>query len=130
MSLDYQIDKCENVVFTICRNTLTPDDIKASRERYRTDPDFSPDMKQLIDLRSVTAVEVTTRDWRALAKTDPFGPGARRALVGDQDLTFGVLRMYEALSERPEVAVHVFRNIDEAREWLGIGAAPFDGPQP
>ena len=120
MSLDYQIDKRVNLVLTMCRNTLTPDDIKTSREGYRANPDFSPDMKQLIDLRNVTEVAVTTSDWRALAKTDPFGPGARRALVGDQDLTFGVLRMYEALSERPDVAVHVFRKIDEACVWLGI----------
>ena len=124
MPVDYRIDKENDVVFTTARGVLTADDITAFRRRLNANSDFSPDMKQVIELLGVTEVNVTKSEWRALAKTDPFEPGALRALVGDQDITYGILRMYEMMTDRPGISVHVFRGIDEAREWLGIGTPP------
>ena len=124
MPVDYQIDRQNAVVLATARGVLAADDIMALRRRLAADPDFSPDMKQLIDLLGVTEVKLRSKDLRFLASFDPFGPGARRAFVGDQDITFGVLRMYEALTERLGTSVHVFRGIDEARESLGIGTPP------
>ena len=123
MPVDYRIDKENAVVFTTARGVLTADDIIASRRRLDANPDFSPDMKQVIELLGVTEVNVTKNEWRALAKTDPFEPGAQRALVGDRDITYGILRMYEMMTDRPGINVHVFRGMDEARVWLGIGDA-------
>ncbi len=124
MPVDYQIDRQNAVVLATARGVLAADDIMALRRRLAADPDFSPDMKQLIDLLGVTEVKLRSKDLRFLASFDPFGPGARRAFVGDQDITFGVLRMYEVLAERPGTSVHVFRDMEAAREWLGIGTTP------
>ena len=124
MPVDYQIDKQNAVVLTTARGVLTADDIMAFRRRLDANPDFSPDMKQLIELLGITEVNVTKSEWCALAKTDPFMPGALRALVGDQDITYGILRMYEMMTDRPGISVHVFRDMEAAREWLGIGVPP------
>ena len=124
MPVDYRIDKQNAVVLTTARGVLTVDDIMAFRRRLDANPDFSPDMKQLIQLLGVTEVNVTKSEWRTLAKTDPFMPGALRALVGDQDITFGILRMYEMMTDRPGISVHVFRDMEAAREWLGIDTRP------
>ena len=124
MSVDCQIDKQNALVLTTARGVLNADDIMAFRRRLAANPDFSPDMKQLIELLGVTEVKVTKTEWRALAKTDPFMPGAQRAIVGDQNITYGILRVYEMMTDRPGISVHVFRDMEAAREWLGIGAAP------
>jgi hypothetical protein len=120
MPVDYRIDKENSVVFAIASGKVTAEEILTGRSHMADDPSFSPNMKQLIDMVGVIEVAFTTKDLRVAAACDPFGPGSKRALVGDRDVTYGMARMYEALSDRPGVTAQVFRDIGEACEWLGI----------
>jgi len=49
---------------------------------------------------------------------DPSWSVKFTALVGEGDLAYGLARMYEALSDRIPTALEVFRDFDEATEWL------------
>jgi hypothetical protein len=120
MPVDYRIDKENSVVFTTASGKVTAEEILTGRSHMADDPGFSPNMKQLVDMVGVSEVAITTKDLRGVAACDPFGTGAKRALVGDRDVTFGMLRMYEVLSDRQDISVMVFRDIEEACEWLGI----------
>lgn len=83
----------------------------------RADPDFDPSMRQLSDARDAEST-VSVDDLRLLARETPFGKLSRRAVVGSSDLVFGVSRQYVAFSGPDAPVLHVFREIDEAREWL------------
>lgn len=52
-----------------------------------------------------------------------FRKNGRTALVGNQDLSFGISRMYKTLSEIEEhpLSHYVFRDIDKALAWLKTG---------
>ncbi len=49
---------------------------------------------------------------------DPSWSVKFTALVGEGDLLYGLARMYEGLAERVPTALRVFRDFDEAAEWL------------
>jgi len=73
----------------------------------------------------VAGSEVTASGVRGLARTSPFGPEARRALLASSDEIFGISRAYQA--QAPEAGrVRVFRDIGPALKWLGIDPAEID----
>ena len=53
-------------------------------------------------------------------KTDPDWGVTKWAFLASQDVTFGVARMYGALTHDYQVTTHVFRNAREADDWLGL----------
>lgn len=75
------------------------------------------------DLRGVAAFATTARPANA-----PYG---RTAVVAPRAVIFGLNRMYEVFGESIPAAFHVFRDIDEAIEWLQqvpAGKRPDDTP--
>lgn len=48
----------------------------------------------------------------------PERASARISFVAESDLGFGMLRMYETLSDNLPQEIKVFRNFSEAEEWL------------
>ena len=58
-------------------------------------------------------VQMTARH----AKEIPMPPG-RVAIVAPKDITYGVFRMYEVFRNEEPVSLRVFRDENEAVEWL------------
>jgi len=58
-----------------------------------------------------------------MAKLNPFGPGARRAVVVTNDVVFGMARMYQILTDESSDELQIFRNMDDALRWLWIADA-------
>ncbi|MBK7833709.1 MAG: hypothetical protein IPK33_23170 [Gemmatimonadetes bacterium] len=79
-----------------------------------------PDLRQLIDFRQLTSLEVTARDIRDAASAQPFTGGAMRVFVITTDELFGMARMYQILTEDTPHDLHLVRDIDEAFSLLGI----------
>ena len=73
----------------------------------------------VVDLRSVSAVRVTSDEVRALASRCGGEAVARRvAIVAESDVIFGLARMFAMLSEQVLPGVVVFRRMDLALEHL------------
>ena len=87
-------------------------------ERLSNDPDFEPDFSQLFDCRGIVKIKITSDAVRLITTKSPFSRKARRAIVADMDLVYGLARMYQMMMRDYEV--NVFRDIDEACRWLGI----------
>jgi hypothetical protein len=119
MPVDYRIDSERRIVFSTGTGAVTVQEILAYQQRLRQDPAFSADFNQLFDYRTVSAEQLRTTDIQGLAETDVFSPGSRRAFVVSEDVTFGLARMFEMFRDSNERIV-VFRNINEARRWLGL----------
>ncbi len=41
-------------------------------------------------------------------------------MLASSDISFGMMRMFAAMYERPGLVLKVFRNIEEAQAWLGL----------
>lgn len=57
------------------------------------------------------------RQLSGVARSRDAGP-SRVAIVTDNDAVFGMSRMWVTHRETPEVAGNVFRDINEARDWI------------
>ena len=88
---------------------------------------ITPSLKDepvLWDLTDANFERLPTEDFIQLAMKMKNSPesraGAKVALVGDTDLKYGMLRVYNAWldTEETSLTVNTFRSVEEARKWI------------
>jgi hypothetical protein len=86
-------------------------------------PDYDPTLNDLADLSGVGRFDVSADALRGLialfVPVDRLGHRTRLAIVAAADSVFGMARMYEMLRMDAPEEICVFRDMAEAREWLG-----------
>jgi hypothetical protein len=122
MPLEYRIEVSLRTVFTTPFGAITDPDLREHVENLRNHPEFESDFNQLFDARDVTSVELSGACVREIATARLFGEGSLRAFVVTADVAFGMARMFEMLRGDALDEIRVFRNIDDARAWLGLPA--------
>ena len=121
MPADYKIDKSQRMVFSIAYGNLTDQDVYAHLEKLRNDPDLDPSFSQLIDCTNVTHIDdLSTEGIYALSEKDPFSLGSRRAIVAPYNPELNTLRIYELLTTVHSDVVVVFKEMEEAYEFLNL----------
>ena len=120
MATSYKIDKDLEVVYSTASGVATDEEFLAHQRQLSRDPDFQPYFRQLLDGREITSLEVTPEGIRALIAGNPWGSGARRALVAADETAFGMARMFELGRPNPQDEFRVFRSMEKARAWLGL----------
>ena len=125
MPITYTIDKQRRFIQRVISGTVTSDEILASLTEILKHPDYQPGMKSLTDLRSIQHY-ASPGDVRQIANfiigRSEEVRGGKAAIVVSQDVSFGMARMLELLTESSTLSIGVFREMQEAYEWLGIEA--------
>jgi hypothetical protein len=102
MPCAYTIDLARSLVLSRGWGVLTDRELLVHVRALTADPRFARYLRQLADLRDVTDVQVTASTIiREMVRLNPFGAGARRALVVTSDVVFGMARMYQILRDEP-----------------------------
>jgi hypothetical protein len=115
----FKIDKERRLVMSTGAGVFTMTDALAHQENLLKNPDFEPNFSQLMDLTHITEVDLTSEDLRTLSQRSIFSRDSRRAILVNSDVVFGLARMFEALREYyGEEGIRVFRNLDDALEWV------------
>jgi hypothetical protein len=115
----YNIDKDRKLVMSSGAGKLTADDLMGHQDRLLKDPDFDPTYSQVIDLTHITEHHIEPEDVRDLAKRNVFSSTSRRAIVVQDDLQYGLARMFEIHRDiAGETGIRVFRDLDEALNWI------------
>ena len=77
---------------------------------------------QLYDFCDVTNFDLSGDDMRILAGQDKAAatqnPNLAIAIVGNDDLMFGLAKMWEVFVSEAALKANVFRTLEEARNWL------------
>ena len=94
--------------------------VRTHLEALHAHPGVEPDFDQLLDAREVTKVELSGACLREVATDTVFGEGSLRVFVTGSEVGFGMARMYQMLRDESPDEIRIFRNIDEARAWLGL----------
>jgi hypothetical protein len=97
--------------------------VMAELERLYASPDFRPDMNVLWDLREAKVSSISSSEVQRLTDlvAQHWGTGgkSRAAFVVSRDFEFGLSRMYGIfLESRMPTQVQVFRDINEALQWV------------
>ncbi len=121
MPTEYTIDKSQKIVFTVGYGVITDDEVYAHQEKLRDDPDFDPSFSQLVDCTGVTKADnLSTDAIYELARRHLFGAASKRAFVAPQKLVYGLIRMFQILTDDYPDELVVFRNLTEARKFLKL----------
>lgn len=120
MPFRFHIDQEADLVLTIAEGDVTAEDLIAHARALARTPDRP--LHELVDFSDRVDVTIPTEVVRNMAEflsqEDGNPPGSRLAMVAKTDAIFGMLRLFEAHREHSNVALRVFRNRDEAFDWL------------
>ena len=126
----YAIDHERQLVVSTGSGVLTTADIVAHIDRLRSDPNFDPGFRQLMDFTQVTEAQLPSDEIRRLAQITLFSSRSQRAIVvGSSPFFYGLARMYEMSlhsSGTDGAWTHVFEDLDSAKQWLGLDDPPIE----
>jgi hypothetical protein len=128
MPIEYTIDSARRLVLARGHGTLTHQDVFGYQREVWSRSEVAG-YDELMDMSAVEHIALPSTDQvRQLAhlsaSMDTPGSASRFAIVAPQHLAFGLGRMYEAyrsLEERSTKEVSVFRSMEEALAFLGLG---------
>ena len=93
------------------KSHLSQSDAKFKKYRY-----------SLSDYTKVTQLDVSSSDVGLVAKlcekASVTNPNIVVAVVADNDITFGMSRMWEILSDKTNWGIMVFRKREDAEKWI------------
>jgi hypothetical protein len=114
----YFIDTANRSVSVKFTKKLTFGDIENYASALCADPQFDPTFSEIVDLRDVKEVALSTQELMALADlVDPFSPRARRAFVAHSPAQVNAAHLHRVL--RSEASnFRVFFSMDEAEQWI------------
>jgi len=128
MPINYRFESSPSVLFVEMRGIITDEELLQYAKTATTDVEIPASYHELIDLRGVEVPEVSTDTLRRVAATfrdaEREPEGVKVAFVASSDAAFGMARMYQVFRTGSEAAFHVFREMGEARVWLGLSAEP------
>jgi hypothetical protein len=122
MPCSYKIYKQRRLIFTTVSGEVTFAEAVANEDRLYGDPDFDPTFAHLIDGTQVTKTKISASELSTLARRTRIAPQSRTALVVTSTVLYGLARMFQAYLEvsRSSESLTVFKELDKAKEWLGI----------
>ena len=124
MPLHYRIDQKREIVFITADGIITDADLLTHLDDIENDSDFHPSFNRLNDYRAVESLDVTGAGVRALAsRVDASEASCRRAIVVSTELAYGMARMFQILTDDKPATIEVFKDMAEARKWLGLDSA-------
>ena len=114
------------IVLTV-EGDVSESDIEDYVERIRADPAADAGFDELVDLRALERPSLppqVLRQWARHFRDAGPVPPHRMAIVASAEAIFGMSRLYQMEREDESLQIQVFREMDEARAWLGLDRPP------
>ena len=123
MILNTIIDTNINIVIHTAYGKFGPDDVKHILNGLINNTDFKKDMNVVWDFREVSDINFTADELkRIVVHTEDYllhrSSGYKLALVSDNDLIFGLARMFMVYCEHLPINITILRSMDEAMQWV------------
>lgn len=125
MTIESYVRPEHNLVVFTHTGRVPDDEFLAFYESFFESGTFKPPMKLLVDLRETSSSSRSPEallSFSRLAEEKLAGITAdtKVAVVAPKELTYGLARMYEVLSDSLQWNFVVFRAMDAASAWLGL----------
>jgi hypothetical protein len=110
-------------VLAKCEGIVTGSEIKETNDQlYETEEKIRKILYQVVDFTGVEKLLVSNADIDIIVSQDKkafeINPSMRIAVVSEQDLIFGLARMWEGKAYSPSFETKVFRKLEDAQEWI------------
>jgi len=125
MSCVFKNDETLGCILVQWRGTFSREEADAYSRDVAKLPGFSAGLDFFHDMRQAD-VKVSGTVIRDAAKVEspPSNPDTVRkaAILVSSDVGFGMMRMLATFRDRPGLDLNVFRDLEEAKAWLGLPA--------
>ncbi len=118
MPANYRID--HNTVFTIIEGRMIDKEMINIQVKLRKGPEFKPDYSHLIDRRQIGELKKSAAWIRTITSSGMFSAQSRRAFVVPSDTAYGFSRMFQVYRQHGLGQTEVFRDFDQAVQWIGL----------
>ncbi len=125
MAVEYQYDSNKEILYITIRSYIEIQDIENTLAYIMNSSECPPDVKTLWDIRPASLENINMAEQEKainIRKKFPQRGKAKIAVVADNDLAFGLARMYEQVSAELPQKMQVFKNIKSAEKWLLDGS--------
>lgn len=123
MAIKHLIDTASGIVFSTVTDKITDAELYESYNTLYHSNDWQPGFHELVDLSGADFSNITREGLDKINslvgqmtknKCNCF----KTAIVASKNLTFGMARMYEAISAQSPESVMVFRDKKDALIWI------------
>jgi hypothetical protein len=121
MPITFTVDPNTQVIYTTASGDIEPEDLIAHGLKLAQANLL--DHPQVVDARSANLELTTIQVQRLVAKTMEFRVGLKPtpvAFITDRDSLYGMFRMYQAMTHDINPGFCVFRDFDEAMNWVQL----------
>jgi len=124
MPLRYKIIENKRLVYVLGTEIVTFDELVENIKELSDDPLYKPPMRKLVDYRRLQMIELSMQESERFAQEKELRRASfeneQCAIVAPKDVNFGIARMHAALMDQSTMTTKVFRDLEDARAWLGI----------
>jgi hypothetical protein len=124
MPISHRYDPELRTLFVELTGEVTANELVDAARKLSSDESVPPGHNELVDLSGIAQTDVTGATLRHVASlyasTDRRPEESRVAIYAPGDLYFGLSRMYGAFRDPSPVQIQIFRELAEARAWLGL----------
>lgn len=127
MPIDCEIDSEAGIVYTTIVGQVSANEVIEKLAAVITSTGYRPGFNGLIDLTksSYTPKGNEVRQIAQLLVSHNARIGhSRSALVVSRDLGYGLARMFQEMADESVIETRIFRDMTEARTWLGLNNTP------
>jgi hypothetical protein len=120
--MSHKIDHQTGLIVITFSENITPADLQEIGEALQhVEATFPVVPHRLIDLRAAEKVEVSFATVKAFADSRNacvLRHSVRAAILAQDNLHYGMARMFTSLSENPRVHLKLFRDYQAALDWV------------
>ena len=126
MSLKYEIYENLKLVLAIGKDIISFKELMDHMDQLSKDPRYIKPMKKLVDYRQVKSIQLNSAESETFAQKKAglanIFIGEKCAIVAPVDPAYGVARVHDSLMDykEPGIEVSVFRDWEEAQNWLDV----------
>ena len=124
MPIEYKLERDGAIVLAHATGVITLDCFMSMQKEMNADNELQTPHDTLLDVTSVTDIQVSVEDLTTIAESLTAGPktlGANKlAIVARQEQAFVLGNIYGTTDKGVEETVIMFFHAEVARHWLGI----------
>lgn len=123
MTVSTEIDVARNLIIHHFSDSVSLPELTKTIENTLSNPNYNVGMDAIWECEKGTRVDVSSDDAQKLSNFareafDSEGSGYKLALVANEDLAYGMLRVYEGWCNDRPIKINTFRNLDDALTWV------------
>ena len=122
MPITFKIDKEKNIVYATILDNVDIEEHLSAMKKISSHPFFRPDINEIVDFTKCTDFLSGYDDMQKLLNVEDQSnpPEIKRkcAMIGKERGVYGMLRMYEIMTESKGIEVKFCDSIVDAENWI------------